>query len=61
MNHVTYRLSHDRPDPHAVSFREVKQLADEVVSSGRCLRGLLSDYGAFVEQAGHEPRRSEGE
>jgi uncharacterized protein len=61
MNHATYRFRHDRPDPHAVSFREVKRVADEVVASGRCLETLLSEYGAFVEETGHEKRRSEGE
>lgn len=61
MNHVTYRLCRDRPIPSAVSFREVKRLADHVVVAGRCLRGVLSDYGEFVDRTGVEKRRSEGE
>ncbi|HET8541511.1 MAG TPA: DUF116 domain-containing protein, partial [Anaeromyxobacter sp.] len=59
-NAPTYSL---RPSgaPPELYLRRVARLADQVLETGAALRPVLDAYGAYVEETGREPRRSEAE
>jgi len=54
----TLRPSGSPPDHY---LRRVAQLADEVLAAGVELHAIVDAYGAYVEETGREPRRSEAE
>jgi hypothetical protein len=54
----TLRPSGSPPDHY---LRSVARLADEVLAAGTELHPIVDSYGAWIDETGREPRRSEAE